>query len=69
MPGTATAGRISFLPFCCNQAAARNAMNAGIPLFQAFSPIPVQKSTYCDCIKDGRKIDQTCGSGGFFYKG
>lgn len=57
MPGTATAGRISFLPFCCNQAAARNAMNAEIPLFQAFSPIPVQKSTYCDCIKDGRKIE------------
>ncbi len=63
MPGTATAGRISFLPFCCNQAAARNAMNAGIPLFQAFSPIPVQKSTYCDCIKDGRKIDPCMGSG------
>lgn len=65
MPGTATAGRISFLPFCCNQAAARNAMNAEIPLFQAFSPIPVQKSTYCDCIKDGRKIDPACGTSGF----
>lgn len=57
MPGTATAGRISFLPFCCNQAAAQNTANAGIPLFQAFSPIPVQGSTYCDCIKDGRKIE------------
>lgn len=65
MPSTATAGRTSFLPFCCNQAAARNAMNAGIPLFQAFSPIPVQRSTYCDCIKDGRKIDPACGSGNF----
>ena len=69
MPSTATAGRTSFLPFCCNQAAERNAMNAGIHLFQAFSPIPVQRSTYCDCIKVGVKIDQTCGSGGFFYKG
>lgn len=68
MPGTATAGRISFLPFCCNQAAARNAMNAGIPLFQAFSPIPVQKSTYCDCIKDGRKIDPACGSGSLLIR-
>lgn len=66
MPGTATAGRISFLPFCCNQAAARNAMNAGIPLFQAFSPIPVQKSTYCDCIKDGRKIDPPYNTGNDF---
>ena len=53
MPSTATAGRTSFLPFCCNQAAARNAMNAGIPLSQAFSPIPVQRSTYCGCIKVG----------------
>lgn len=57
MPSTATAGRTSFLPFCCNQAAAWNAMNAGIPLFQAFSPIPVQGPTYSDCIKDGMKIE------------
>ena len=57
MQSTATAGRTSFLPFCCNQAAARNAMNAGIPLFQAFSPIPAQRSTYYDCIKVGVKID------------
>lgn len=63
MPSTATAGRTSFLPFCCNQAAARNAMNAGIPLFQAFSPIPVQRSTYCDCIKDGQKIEHADGTG------
>ena len=65
MPSAVIAGRTSFLPFCCNQAAARNAMNAGIPLFQAFSPIPVQRSTYCDCIKVGVKIDSACGTAGF----
>ena len=27
------------------------------------------KSTYQHCIKDRVLIDQTCGSGGFFYKG
>jgi type I restriction-modification system DNA methylase subunit len=27
------------------------------------------KSTYGHCIKDEVLIDQTCGSGGFFYKG
>lgn len=63
MPGTATAGRTSFLPFCCNQAAARNAMNAGKPLFQAFTPIPVRGSTDGDCIKVGVKIDPCMGSG------
>lgn len=68
MPSTVTVGRISFLPFCCNQAAARNAINAGIPLFQAFSPIPVRRSTYCDCIKVGVKIDPGCGSGGMFVQ-
>lgn len=57
MPSKATAGRTFFPPFCRNQAVAKNAMNAGIPLFQAFSPIPVQESTYCDCIKDGGKIE------------
>lgn len=57
MPSIATVGRTSFLPFCCNQAVARNAMNAGIPLFQAFSPVPVQRSTYFDCIKVGVKIE------------
>jgi hypothetical protein len=62
-------GKNIFPSFCCNQAAARNAMSAGNPLFQAFSPIPVWGSTDSDCIKVGVKIDQTCGSGGFFYKG
>ena len=57
MPSTATVGRTSFLPFCCNQAAARNAMSAGNPLFQAFSPIPVWGSTDSDCIKVGVKIE------------
>ena len=57
MPVTATAVRTSFLLFGCNQAAVRKAMSAGIPLFQAFSPIPVQGPTYSDCIKDGRKIE------------
>ena len=61
MPSAAAAGRTSFLPFCCNQAAERNVMNAGIPLFQAFSPIPVQESTDSDCIKVGVKIDSECG--------
>lgn len=65
MPGTSTAGRTSFLPFCCNQAAARNAMNAGNPLFQAFTPIPVRGSTDGDCIKVGVKIDPCCGTAGF----
>ena len=65
MPSIATAGRTSFPPFCCNQVAAQTTTNAGIPLFQAFSPIPVQKSTYCDCIKDGMKIDPAAGSGNF----
>jgi hypothetical protein len=68
MPSAVIAGRTSFLPFCCNQAAARDTMNAGIPLFQAFSPIPVQRSTYCDCIKVGVKIDPCCGSGGMFVQ-
>ena len=36
MPSTATAGRTSFLPFCCYQAAVRNFMSAKNPLFQAF---------------------------------
>ena len=63
MPSTATAGRTPFLPFCCNQAAARDAMNAGILLFQAFTPILVQRSTYCDCIKVGVKIDTVRVSG------
>ena len=68
MPITATAVRTSFLPFGCNHAAVRKAMSAGIPLFQAFSPISVQGSTYCDCIKDGRKIDPCCGSGWMFVQ-
>jgi type I restriction enzyme M protein len=68
MPVTATAVRTSFLPFGCNHAAVRKAMSAGIPLFQAFSPISVQGSTYCDCIKDGRKIDPCCGSGWMFVQ-
>ena len=63
MPSTATAGRTSFLSYCCNQAAARNAMSAGNPLFQAFSPIPVWGSTDSDCIKVGVKIDAPCGAG------
>lgn len=63
MPSTATAGRTPFLPFCCNQAAARDAMNAGILLFQAFTPILVQRSTYCDCIKVGVKIDPSRSTG------
>ena len=63
MPSTATVGRTSFLPFCCNQAAARNAMSAGNPLFQAFSPIPVWGSTDSDCIKVGVKIDTVRVSG------
>ena len=57
MPGTATAGRTSFLPFAYSSATTGPATNAGIPLFQAFSHIPVQRSTYCDCIKVGVKID------------
>lgn len=69
MPSAVIAGRTSFLPFAYSSATTGPATNAGIPLFQAFSPIPVQRSTYCDCIKVGVKIDQTCGSGGFFYKG
>jgi len=66
MPSTATAGRTPFLPFCCNQAAARDAMNAGILLFQAFTPILVQRSTYCDCIKVGVKIDPPYNTGNDF---
>ena len=68
MPVTATAVRTSFLLFGCNQAAVRKAMSAGIPLFQAFSPIPVQGPTYSDCIKDGMKIDPCCGAGGMFVQ-
>ena len=57
MPSTATAGRTSFLPFAYSSATTGPATNAGIPLFQAFSHIPVQRSTYCDCIKVGVKIE------------
>lgn len=51
MPSTAIAGRTSFLPFCCNQEKVSRVINAGNPLFQAFSPIPVLGSTDGDCIK------------------
>lgn len=68
MPSTATVERTSFLPFCCYQAAARNAMNAGIALFQAFSPIPVWGSTDGDCIKVGVKMEPACGNGNFLLE-
>lgn len=58
MPGTATAGRTSFLPFAFSSVITGVAKKIESPLFQAFSPIPVQGSTYCDCIKDGRKIER-----------
>lgn len=67
MPSTAAARRTSFLPFCCNQAAAQSTANAGSPLFQAFSPIPVWGSTGSDCIKVGVKIDRKVERGGFLY--
>lgn len=54
MPSTATAGRTSFLPFCCNQEKVSRVVNAGNPLFQAFSAIPVLGSTDGDCIKVSR---------------
>lgn len=63
MSGKATAVRTSFLPLGCNQATAQNTTNAGNPLFQAFLPIPVQRSTYRDCIKVGVKIDTARVSG------
>jgi hypothetical protein len=66
MPGIMTIGRTSFIPFCRNQAAAQNTASVGIPLFQAFSLVLVQGSTYCDCIKDGRKIDPPYNTGNDF---
>ena len=57
MPGTAIARRTSFLSFAHNQVLSGSVTDAEIPLFQAFSPIPVQGSTDDDCIKVGRKID------------
>lgn len=57
MQSAVIAGRTSFLPFAYSSATTGPATNAGSPLFQAFSPIPVQRSTYCDCIKVGVKID------------
>ena len=68
MPSTAAARRTSFLPFCCNQAAAQSTANAGSPLFQAFSPIPVWGSTGSDCIKVGVKIDRKVERGGSIYE-
>ena len=63
MPSIATAGRTSFLHYAYSSATTGPATNAGIPLFQAFSPIPVQRSTYCDCIKVGVKINTARVSG------
>lgn len=65
MPSTATAGRISFLPFAYSSATTGSATNVGAPVFQAFSPIPVWGSTDGDCIKVGVNIDPACGSGNF----
>lgn len=59
MPSIATAGRTSFLPFAFSSATTGAAIKQVIPLFQAFSPLPVRGSTCCDCIKVGRKIEQT----------
>ena len=39
------------------------------PLFQAFFSTFVPERAFSFCIKISRNIDQTCGSGGFFYKG
>lgn len=43
--------------------------NLGSPCFVAFFGIHLPRKAFLDCIKDGKNIDQTCGSGGFFYKG
>ena len=43
--------------------------NLGSPLFQAFFGTWQPEMAFSVCIKDGKNIDQTCGSGGFFYKG
>ena len=63
MPSAVIAGRTSFLPFAFSSVITGVAKKIEIPLFQAFSPIPVQGSTCCDCIKDGRKIDTARVSG------
>ena len=63
MPGTATAGRTSFIPFAFSSSTTGAVIKPVIPLFQAFSLIPAQRSTYCDCIKVGRKIDTARVSG------
>lgn len=56
MPGTAQQeGSRSFLLHSVHPQP--GATSSGNPLFQDFSPIPVQGSTDDDCIKVGRKID------------
>jgi len=46
-----------FSSFLLQSGSGANTVNAGSPLFQAFSPIPVWGSTDSDCIKVGVKID------------
>ena len=43
--------------------------NLGSPGFMAFFGTHLPEKAFSVCIKDGIFIDQTCGSGGFFYKG
>lgn len=62
MPAVMTRGRAAFLPFAYS-AAGRTAMNAEMPLFQAFLHRSHPESTSGLCIKDGQMIDLTCGSG------
>lgn len=68
MPSAVIVGRASFPPFAFSSAITGMAKKIEITLFQVFSPVPVQVSTYCDCIKDGRKIDPACGLGKFPYR-
>lgn len=63
MLGTVIAGRTAFIPFAFSSATTGAVIKPVIPLFQAFSPIPAQRSTYCDCIKVGRKIDPPYNTG------
>ena len=46
-----------------------SAISIGSPWFQAFFGTHLPEKAFSVCIKDGIFIDQTCGSGGFFYKG
>lgn len=68
METAATLQRGAFPLFAYLNVASRAAGTMKKPLFQAFPATFAHGNTGKHCIKDGMKIDPTCGSGGFLIK-